>query len=94
MRHKAGKIQQRVPYYEELRKTCILNIVLMSLQLILGIWLLVQVSRSLTITTLTILGLGLMIAAVTWIIGAIIREIKKARDYRLKSRTIKDNKEL
>lgn len=94
MRHKAGKIQRRVPYYEELRKTCILNIVLMSLQLILGIWLLAQVAGSLTITSLTILGLGLMIAAVTWIIGAIIREIKKARDYRLKSRTIKDNKEL
>ena len=91
---KTGKIQQRIPYYESLRKTCLLNAGLMTLQLILGIWLLVPVISGFTLTTLNILGLALIIAAVTWILGAIIRELKKARDYRLKSRTIKNNKEL
>ena len=86
---KTGKVQQRIPYYESLRKTCLLNAGLMTLELILGIWLLLQIS-GFTMTALHILGLSLVIAAVTWILGAIIRELKKARDYRLKSRTIKE----
>ena len=83
-----------MPYYESLRKTCIQNIGLLALQLILGLWLLYHVTGTgIQMTALTILGLALVIATVTWIIGAIIREIKKARDYRLKSRTIKEQQE-
>lgn len=86
---KTGKIQQRIPYYESLRKTCLLNAGLMTLEVIFGIWLLVKVYQMTIIPTLLDI-LALMIATMACGVEAVIRELKKARDYRLKSRTIKE----
>ena len=86
-------IYQRIPYYEELRKYCLNNVAYFTLQTGFCTWFLIWLCSH-PITLWNILAIALTIAAGTWSIGIIIREVKKAREYRLKSRTIKDNKEL